>query len=136
MKKIVSLAVAGVAMLALSGCNYNNGNRDNDNGEISKVDILDLTKGYVVEGADQNNKNIELDFCSSRFTLYHDGAEHSGTFSIGNNDYRVNMFEKIPQKASYRIDTADGYLRVDSRYEIKFNGYDILIDTITEECRN
>ena len=129
MKRIMSLAIAGVALVVLNGCKGTGGGS-------GSVDILDLYKGYVIEGEDQNHKNVELDFCSNKFTLYHDGADYSGTFSIGNGDYRINMFQKTPQTASYRIDTTDGQLHVDESYEIKYNGYDILIDTITKECRN
>jgi len=131
MKKMIGLAVGAVAMVVLSGCQPSNGGST-----VNKVDILDLTDGYVIEGTDQDNKDVELDFCGNRYVLYHDGADFSGTFSIGDSDYRINMFQKSPTTGSYRIDTDNGFLWKNSTYEIKYNGYDISIDTITKECIN
>jgi len=136
MKKAISLAVGAAAMVVLSGCNMvNNGDGGGGNGEeVSKVDILDLYKGYVVEGRDQNDKSIEFDFCHDRYVLYHDGADFYGTFKITDSDYRVSMFQGDPKTASYRIDTMDGQILENHKYDVKFNGYDILVDSITREC--
>ncbi len=132
MKSIVSLVVAGVAVFALSGCGEGS---DDEGGNIQKVDILVLHEGYVIKGTDEDSKDVELDFCDNRFALYHDGNAFSGTFNIADNDNRINMFEKNPHLGeSYRIDTADGQLRKGNIYDIKFNGYDILINAIVKGC--
>jgi hypothetical protein len=130
MKKILSLMTVAVAMVALSGCKGLTPGGDT----FTSIAITNLGDGYLISGEDGSYKTIELSYCGGRYELYHDGATHKGTFSIKSSTETINMFEKTPDDdASYRIDTENGYLEAGETYTIKFNGYDITVETIRQD---
>jgi hypothetical protein len=134
MKKIVGFMIAGVAVVALSGCGPTNA----ADTTYDNVDISQLRNGYLITGDDNNNKNIELAYCGNTYELYHEKTTFSGTFNIKSSTNTINMFEKTPNsKASYRIDTVNGFLEKGEIYTIKENGYDITIESIRKDpwCR-
>ena len=130
MKKIVSFVIAGVAMIGLSGCNLTN----LDGGKTyTQVNIQDLTDGYLINGDDGSYKTIELSYCGNTYELYHEGTTFTGTFNVKSSTETINMFQKNPKKASYRIDTVNGFLEVGEKYTVKFNGYDITVTSIRKD---
>ncbi len=131
MKKLMGLFISGVAVLALSGCSSDSSSTGDN--EISSVDVLDLEDGYQINGYNDANQYVTLEYCANRYDYYRgDNEEFHGTFSIGDSDYelntRINMYDN---GTSYRIDT-DGYLRVNDFYDIYDTIDEIEIESIVE----
>jgi len=129
MKKLIGLFISGVAVLALSGCGGGGGDD-----EILSVDVLDLKKGYQINGYNDDKQDVTLKYCNNTYTYFTDEYKYYGTFSIGDTvteeDARINMFDD--DDGSYRVDTEDGYLRVDEKYDILYQGDEIIVESIVE----
>jgi len=78
MKKLIMLILSGVSAIVLSGC----GGGSSDTG-ITSVDILDLYRGYVVTGFNDNNDIVELEFCGNLYDEYINYTHNfSGTYEV------------------------------------------------------
>jgi len=126
MKKLMGLFISGVAVLALSGCSSDSSSTGDN--EISSVDVLDLEDGYQINGYNDANQYVTLEYCANRYDYYRgDNEEFHGTFNINASD-TINMYDN---GASYIIET-DGYLRVNSFYDIYDIADQITIESIVE----
>ncbi len=137
MKKLIGLFLSGVAVIALSGCSSDSSTGDSSTGgdnEISSVDVLDLQDGYQINGYNDAGQDVILEYCDNTYSYFTGPGAFSGTFAIGNTDdeinARINMFDD--DGGSYRIDTEDGYLRVDEEYDILEQGDEIIVESIVE----
>ena len=131
MKKLMSLFLSGVAVIALSGCS--GGSDDNTPSgpvTVDAVDIFDLHQGYRISGINSDDDNIDMVYCGEEYDIYPGSEHHSGTFSINDAGDRINMFDD--DEGSYRIDTPNGLLEVDEDYDIKYVDDYILVESITE----
>lgn len=115
MKKIVSLAVAGVAMLALSGCNLTD-----IGGVINKLDIQDLRKGYGIAGSGSKGKRVVIEFCGNGYDYYRGGSHiEGGTFNIVNGTIQLSKVDMYPRAGgSYAIETDTGYFVRGDAYQV------------------
>jgi predicted small secreted protein len=141
MKKIIGFVLAGMAMVALSGCNTIPG-QNPDITTLSSVDIKNLKNGYIIKGYDDiHGRNVEFDFCGRYYDYYRDGAAtQSGHFRIADGNYytdsRINMWMNDGH-TSYRIDVddnnRDGLLKVGETYKIKEQNEEIYVESITKD---
>ena len=107
MKKVISLAVGAVAMVALSGCNFTGGEPGLHEGEGSAfIYTTDLkNRGYKISGWDTiANKSVDLCFDGYDNFLYGRGSEYfEGHYSI--SGARDIVFEDTTDDGSYRLYT-------------------------------
>jgi len=115
MKKIILLALAGVAMVGLSGCNI-----EGLHGNTSKVDINDLaTNGYAIYADGSKGKQVVIDFCTDNHYFYSRGGVQveDGDYYISNGEITISM-NATSNTGSTRIDTDDGYLHTGRTYQV------------------
>ena len=132
MKKIVSLAVAGVAMLALNGCNLNG-----VGGVINQLDTQDLYKGYGIAGDGSKGKRVAIEFCGNGYDYYRGGSHiEGGTFNIVNGVIQLSKVDMYPRAGgSYAIETETGYFKRGDGYEVAgVETIDPLDDIYTIPC--
>ena len=139
MKKLIKLLILSVAVVFFTGCNGTvdgeldgtanvNGSTSSNGSSYSSVNLLNLSYGYQINGYSTSN-NITLEYCGSSFYYYRNGSTvDSGSFSIGNSGYRINMYVyNDPYSSSYtdsyRIDTSSGSLYNGSYYDIVGGDY-------------
>ena len=131
MKKLMSVAFAGVALIALNGCG---GGSDSSPtigpATFDSVDVLDLTDGFIIDGYNQGGEDMTLEFCNGDYDYYSGPDRWYGSFSISGD--RVNMFDETPTGGSYRIDTYNNLFEVGVEYPIDFQNDEILVEQITE----
>ena len=136
MKKLMSMAFAGVALVALNGCGSSGGD---DNAPVEPigpitfgaVDVLDLPQGYIIDGYNEAGEDVTLEFCNDDYD-YYSGPDHwYGEFFI--IDDRINMLDETPTGGSYRIDTDNYKLEVGEKYYIDFQNDEIIVEQITED---
>ncbi len=133
MKKLLGLLLSGVAIVALSGCGTTDGDGDNGGGNpgvITSVDIYNLEQGYRISGVNVDDDDIDVLYCGNNYDLYTGSDHFTGTFNIGDEGYRINMFDD--DGGSYRVDTSNGNLEVDEYYQIKYIDDYIIVESITE----
>ena len=133
MKKLMSLFLSGIAVVALSGCGSSSAGVNNGGNPpeiISAVDILDLDLGYRISGINSDDDSIDIEYCGANYDIYVGADYHSGTFDVNDAGDRINMFDD--DGGSYRIDTPNGLLELDEDYEIKFVDDYILVESISE----
>ena len=126
------MAFAGVALVALNGCGGGSGDTTATGPEsFDRVDVLDLTDGFIIDGYNQAGEDVTLEFCNGEYD-YYSGPDHwYGNFSI--NEDRVNMFDETPTGGSYRIDTFNYLFEVGQEYTIDFQNDEIEVEQITED---
>jgi hypothetical protein len=117
MKKIIGLAIAGVAMMALSGCNTTG---STPGASVTKIDIENLEKGYEILGDGSKGKQVSIEFCYGRYTYRRNGQfVQKGDVNIVNGKIQLSKIDMLPDAGgSYAIETDTGYLRVGDAYEI------------------
>ncbi len=137
MKKLISLLLSGVTIIALSGCGGGSdggGNGSNPPAEITNVDILDLDEGYQINGVNDANEDVTFEYCANEYDYYRDDEHFLGTFNIGDigadTDVRINMFDV--DGGTYVIDTDDGRLNVGEIYDIDFVSDEIEVESIVK----
>jgi hypothetical protein len=116
MKKVILLALAGVAMIGLSGCNT-----EGLQGNISKVDINDLARnGYAIYANGSKRKQVVIDFCADNHYFYFRGGVQveDGDYYISNGEITISM-KAASNTGSTRIDTDDGYLHTSTTYRVE-----------------
>jgi len=88
MKRVISLAIGAVAMVALNGCNpVGNGSVSDSNGQRSYIYTTDLNQyGYKISGWDTlAGKQTDLCFDGNGHFVYGRGNEYfDGTYQIKN----------------------------------------------------
>ena len=119
MKIVKSLAVAGIAVLALAGCSSNDLDGD---GKIEDVLTSSLKHGYnIYVEQDSDHDKIKLNFCGSdyRATFASDGIEDDeGKFTV--HDWfnsKISIFKNthtITQKYHFHIN--EGIINKGSTY--------------------
>jgi len=132
MKKLMSMAFAGVALIALNGCGGGGGDDTTPIGPESfdSVDVLDLDDGYIIDGVNQAGEDVTLEFCHGEYD-YYSGANIHGFGDFNINGDRVNMFDD--DGGSYRIDTFNNLFEVGEEYTIDFQNDEIIVEQITED---
>ena len=113
MKKVISLAVGAVAMVALSGCNPDS--------VINKIDVQDLKDGYGIAGDGSRGKRVAIEFCQSSYEYYRGGNYiEAGTFNIVNGAIQLSKVDMHPNGggSSYAIETDTGYFVRGDAYEV------------------
>jgi len=127
MKKIVSLAVAGVAMLALNGCNL-----QNLQGTAS-VYIEDLADGYMISGVDTSS-NEEVDLCFEGNRAYKYGRGNTlftGTFKTNKNgDAEIDFYDD--DGGSYTLEVNGEVTEGDTYYFRGIEPHNIKVDEISK----
>ncbi len=134
MKRIMSVIIGGVAVVALSGCGGGSGGGNNNppvNQDILSVDIVDLDLGFIIDGQNDAGEDVTLEYCNGNYEYYSGSGHWYGHFSISGD--RINMFDDTPTGGSYRIDTLNNYLEVGEWYSIDFQNDEITVDQITED---
>ena len=135
MKKVLSVIVGGVAVMALNGCGGGespSGDNDPDSPQTFQgIDIIDLDQGYIIDGHNDAGEDVTLEYCKGNYDYYSGPNHWYGHFSI--KDDRINMFDDTPTGGSYRIDTINNYLEVGQWYSIDFQNDEIIVDQITED---
>ena len=136
--RLMSLVLSGVAIIGLNACG--GGGDDGDTGsnlpiEITEVDILDLDEGYQINGVNDANEDVTLEYCANEYDYYRgDDEAFHGTFNIGDigsdTDVRINMFDD--DGGTYVIDTDNGHLHIDEIYDIDFVNDEIDVESIVE----
>ena len=128
MKKLMGLFISGVAVLALSGCTADSSTGGDD--EISSVNVFYLEDGYQINGYNDAGQDVTFEYCGNRYDYYRgDNEAFHGRFNI-NENYTINMYDDSDD-GSYIMDT-DGYLRVNSFYDIYDIADQITIESIVE----
>jgi len=128
MKKFSAFVLAGFAVFALNGCTggATDDGTNNNGGQPTGDSIgLDELSGYAI--VDYGGSSIH--FCDGIAYVYDSNAEHYGTYSIGDDGYRVNFFPE-DEYGSYRIDTEYGAFYVGSTYYVNDVGDSITVDAI------
>ncbi len=134
MKKIVSLAVAGVAMLALNGCNL-----QNVPGTAS-VFIENLADGYKISGTDtSSNEAVDLCFYGSKAYEYGRGTVlFTGRFKTDvNGDGEIDFYDD--DGGSYTLEVNGEVTEGDKYYFRGIEPHNIKVETITQtftDCKN
>ena len=137
MKKLVSVLVSGVAVVALSGCGGGTDDSIGDDGganfpqSFNSIDVIYLQDGFIIDGHNRAGENVTLQFCRERYDYYSGPGYWYGHFNI--NGDRINMFDDTPTGGSYRIDTYNNFLEVGIEYPIDFQNDEIIVDQITED---
>ncbi len=136
MKKLLSLAISGMAVLMLNGCGgggVSDGGIDNPTptppvSTVDKVDIANLYEGYEVNGVNDKGDDITLDFCHNYTYVYYRGnMRFSGNFYANSESTKIDMYDD--DGGSYIIETYNGFLEVGEYYEI----YDVHDEITVEE---
>ena len=134
MKKLMSLLLSGVTIIALSGCGGGSDDGSTTPIEITEVDILKLNEGYQINGVNDALEDV-TEYCANEYDYYRGVDEHFlGTFNIGDigadTDVRINMFDD--DGGTYVIDTDDGHLHVGEIYYIDSVSDEIEVESIVE----
>ncbi len=138
MKRIMSVIIGGVAVVALSGCGGGGGDNPpvsgggGNNPSVNQdVDILDLDLGFIIDGHNDAGEDVTLEYCNGNYEYYSGSGHWYGHFSISGD--RINMFDDTSTGGSYRIDTLNNYLEVGEWYSIDFQNDEITVEQITED---
>ena len=119
------LILSGVSAVILSGC----GGGSSDSGIVS-VDILELDRGYIVTGFNDNSDIVEIEFCGNVYDEYVNYTHLiNGIFEV--NDVFVDFDYIGDNQYDYYIDTTptEYNLVVGEIYNI-YDDFDELIDTL------
>ena len=117
MKRVISLTIGAVAMVALSGCNLVPGTQG---GVVKKVDIRDLYKGYGIAGDGTKGKSVAIEFCGNGYDYYRGGSHvDGGIFKIVNGTIQLSKVDMYPDNGgSYAIETDTGNFVRGDVYEV------------------
>jgi len=126
MKNIIRLLLALFAVFALNACGAA-GNALTGNTDLKSVDINNLQDGYVINGYNNANQDIQLIYCRNTYSYYRGNKTFKGRFSIANGGIKLDMYDN--DGGSYFIQT-DGYLYVGKYYSINYVSDEISITSI------
>ena len=136
-KKLMSILVSGVALVALSGCGGGGSDGSADNGgsnlpqTFGSVDVVYLQDGFIIDGRNRAGEDVTLEYCRDSYDYYSGSGHWYGYFNI--NGDRINMFDESPTGGSYRIDTYNNLIEVNQEYTIDFQNDEIIVEQITED---
>ena len=111
MNKLKSFLLAGVTILALSGCS--GGSSDSDytgdtGGEGNSYDdvyLLDLEQGYSIKGYSDEEEEVEFIYCNDEYEYYRDSENFFGSFYI--KDDEIQMSDEKGGSYTLIVDTYD-----------------------------
>lgn len=113
------------AIFILNACGSSESSIDTEESTINFVDILDLKKGYFIDGYNSKDENVYLRYCNNDYEYTRASLNFSGTFVIDNTNTIIGMLDD--NGSNYILNTGDGYLEVDQNYDIYNLNYDITI---------
>ncbi len=135
MVKVTGLVMAGVAMLVLNGCNFDNnsnGTGTGNGGTTASVYIEHLADGYMISGTDtSSDEDVDLCFEDNKAYKYGRGTVlFTGSFKTNvNRNAEIDFYDD--DGGVYTLEVNG---EVTEGYTYYFNGiqpHNIHVDTIT-----